>query len=169
MNRYLMILLTTAGACALQAQSNPLSTEAKQAYNGIKNNLTKMAEKMPEENYAFKPTPDIRSFGELVGHIADAQTRICSTVNGQPKQAGAGSKTSKADLVTALKASFAECDKAYDALTDATGAEMIKGPRGERSKLGTLYGNVVHDNEEYGYMSVYLRLKGVVPPSSEKR
>jgi hypothetical protein len=169
MKRYLTIILTAAGACALQAQTDPLSTEAKQAYNGIKNNLIKMAEKMPDENYSFKASQDIRTFGALVGHIADAQMGTCSAVNGQPKQGGASSKTSKADLVNALKASFEECDTAYASLTDATATQMIKTRRGERSKLGTLVGNTIHDNEEYGYMSVYLRLKGVVPPSSEGR
>jgi len=71
--------------------------------------------------------------------------------------------------VNALKASFEECDTAYGSLTDATATQMIKTRRGERSKLGALVGNTIHDNEEYGYMSVYLRLKGVVPPSSEAR
>ncbi len=163
----LTIAAALASAGVLPAQ-NPLSTEAKQAYNAIKNNLTKMADKMPDENYNFKASPDIRTFGQLVAHVADSQMRTCSTVNGEMKQANAGSKTSKADLVAALKDSFAECDRAYDSLTDATATDMIKGARGQRSKLGTLVGNTTHDNEEYGYMAVYLRLKGIVPPSSER-
>ncbi|MBI3694618.1 MAG: DinB family protein [Acidobacteria bacterium] len=169
MNRYLTMVFVAAIAanCALQAQ-NPLIAEAKQAYTGIKNNLTKMAEKMPEENYSFKATPDIRTFGQLVAHVADAQTRTCSAVKGEQKQANAASKTSKADLVAALKDSFAECDAAFDSLTDATATEMVRAGRGQRSKLGTLIGITTHDNEEYGYMAVYLRLKGVVPPSSER-
>jgi uncharacterized damage-inducible protein DinB len=170
MTRYAVLMFGGALACsnALSAQTpNPLTTEAKQAYTTIKNNLVKMAEKMPEENYAFKPTPDIRSFGQLVGHVADSQLRTCSTVKGETKAGQAGSKTAKADLVAALKESIAECDAAYDSITDATAAEMIKTARGQRTKLGALVGNTTHDNEEYGYMSVYLRLKGVVPPSSE--
>lgn len=172
MNRYFtaMLALSLAGACALQAQNaNPLSTEAKQAYTAIKNNLMKMAEKMPAENYDFKATPDVRTFGQLVAHVADAQARTCSAVQGEMKSVNAASKTSKADLVAALKQAFEICDTAYDSLTDATGAEMIKSPRGQRTKLGTLVGNTTHDNEEYGYMAVYMRLKGVVPPSSEGR
>ena len=124
---------------------------------------------MPEENYGFKPTPEVRSFGQLIGHIADSQTRTCAAVKGETKTASAGSKTSKADLVAALKESFADCDSAYDSLTDATASTMIKTPRGQRSKLGALVGNTIHDNEEYGYLAVYMRLKGVVPPSSEGR
>lgn len=168
MTRYFLMVL--AATCAVQAQTaNPLSAEAKQAYNGIKNNLTKMAEKMPEEHYGFKPVPEIRSFGQLVAHVADSQMRTCSAVKGTAAQANAASKTSKADLVAALKDSFAECDGAYDSLTDATAGEMIKTARGQRTKLGALVGNTTHSNEEYGYMAVYLRLKSIVPPSSEGR
>lgn len=172
MNRYaaLLSVVALAGFSSVRAQNaNPLSTELKQMYTGVKNNLTKMAEKMPEENYSFKPTVDIRSFGELIAHVADSQTRTCSAVNGEMKNPNAASKTSKADLVAALKESFTLCDAAVDSLTDAGAAQMIKTARGERSKLGALAGLVSHSNEEYGYMAVYMRLKGVVPPSSERR
>src|SRR5664279_4510045 len=90
-------LLTT---CALQAQ-NPMSTEAKQAYGRIKTNLLKLADKVSDEDYKFKATPDVRTIGQLIAHIADAQTGTCSAVLGDPKKPSAGSKTSKADLVAA--------------------------------------------------------------------
>ena len=163
------ITFLLASAAMLPAQENPLSTETKQAFNAIKNNLIKMAEKMPEDAYAFKPTPDIRTFGGLVGHVADSEMRTCSTINGEVKQLGAGKMTGKAELVAALKSANEECDKAYGALTDAAAVTMIEGPRGKRTKLGMLVQNTTHANEEYGYMAVYLRLKGVVPPSSEGR
>jgi hypothetical protein len=155
-------------AWGLQAQG-PLSTEAKQAYNNVKNNLMRAAEKMPDDAYDFKASPDIRTFGALIGHIAQSQTGTCSAVEGAMKKSDAGSKTSKADLVAALKESFTECDKAFDSLTDANATAMIKGARGERSRLGMLYGVVIHDNEEYGYLAVYMRLKNVVPPSSDRK
>jgi uncharacterized damage-inducible protein DinB len=169
-----MMLLVAAIACSLTLQAqppsaNPLSTEAKAAYTQIKNNLVRMAEKMPEENYAFKPTPEVRDFGATIGHIADVQMRMCSTVNGEAKQLGAASKKTKADLVAALKESFGECDKAFDALTDATAMQVVSMGRGQRSRLGILASVTAHDNEEYGYLAVYLRLKGIVPPSSEPR
>lgn len=169
--RFSQILFATAfAATSLVSAQNPLSTELKQTYTGVKNNLIKMAEKMPEENYSFKATPDVRTFGQLMAHIADSQARTCSAVNGgQPKAVNAGSKTAKADLVAAMKESFAICDTAFDGLTDATATQMIKTPRGERSKLGMLIGLVSHSNEEYGYAAVYMRLKGVTPPSSEGR
>ncbi len=174
MIRHIAILFAAALAAQAQTTSpattgNPLSTEARQAYTSIKNNLIKAAEKMPEEDYNFKPTGDIRTFGQLIGHIAAAQNGICNTARGQQPGANPTGKTSKADLVAALKESFAACDAAFDALTDANATEMMKFRRGERPRLGLLVYNTTHDNEEYGYLAVYMRLKGVVPPSSEGR
>jgi hypothetical protein len=171
MNRYYTMMFAAAltGACALQAQAaDPLSTEAKQGYTRIKTNMLKMAEKMPEDGYSFKASPDVKTFAQNLAHVADAQMGACSAVNGAPKSAGAASKTTKDDLVAALKDSIAECDKAFDALTDATATQMIKTRRGEQTKLGALVGNTIHINEMYGYMAVYMRMKGIVPPSSEK-
>lgn len=160
-------LFAFSGSLAIHAQSsNPMSTELKAAYNSVKNNLLKSADKMPDDGYAFKPTPDIRSFAEVLDHVAAAQMHACGAVTGEQKPVNAEA-ASKAEVTAALNAAFAECDKAYDALTDANAAEMIKTPRGERSRIGALAGNVAHDNEQYGILSVYMRLKGVVPPSSE--
>jgi uncharacterized damage-inducible protein DinB len=147
---------------------NPLSGEIKQAYQSVKNNIIKSAEEMPEENYSFKPTPDIRSFAQVLGHVAESQMRTCSAFTGAQKSMDAASKTSKADLVAALQEAFSQCDKAYDTVTDADAANMIKTPRGQRTKLGALVGNTIHDTEQYGILTVYLRLKGLVPPSSRR-
>jgi uncharacterized damage-inducible protein DinB len=124
---------------------------------------------MPDEGYGFKPTSDIRSFGEVVAHVADSQARICSTVSGPRKSVNAASKDSKADLAAALKASFEICDAAWDSLNDSNVNEQASlGPM-KWSRLMLLEFNTTHSNEEYGYMSVYLRLKGIVPPSSSGR
>ena len=147
MKRYYVIALTAALSIAgsvLYAQTaDPLSTEVKGAYTGIKNNVTKAAEKMSEENYAFKATPDVQSFGQRVAHIADSNMRTCAAIKGEQKTVGAAAKTSKADLVAALKESFGYCDAIYDSLTDAEAAKVITTPRGQRSKLATLWGIVV--------------------------
>lgn len=187
MNRYAITVLAIVLACACTfyaqnpqpAQSappaqaaptaNPVSAEIKQMYNGIKNNLTKMAEKMPEESYSFKATPEVRTFGELIAHVADSQARTCSALNGEPKAVNAASKRTKAYLVAALKESFSFCDKVLDSLTDAKAVEMVTMGNRQRSRIGALAGLISHSNEEYGYMAVYMRLKGVVPPSSEPR
>ena len=171
------ILAISLCALALNAQApvqtpaqagNPLITEARQAYNSIKTNLTAMAAKMPPDNYDYKATADVRTFGALIAHVADTQMRTCASVLGEQKTVDAASKTAKDDLVKALAASFAECDAAFDATNDTNAQQLVGGGRMQRSRLGSLINSVViHDNEEYGYMSVYLRLKGVVPPSTE--
>jgi hypothetical protein len=160
--------LLAAGVSAVYAQSNPLSSELKANYNNIKNNVLRGAEKMPEENYSFKPAPESRTFGEVVTHIATVQAALCASAKGETKQLD-GTKTSKADAVALLKESIDYCDPIYNAMTDATGLEMGKMFGRDRSKFGILDFNVIHDNEMYGTMAVYLRAKGVVPPSSEPR
>lgn len=158
-----------AAGFLLQAQENPLSTEVKQSYNNVKNNILKAADKVPDADYSFKATDAVRPFSGLLGHVADSALRTCSALNGEMKQGKASSETGKDALVAALKEAFAECDKAYDSATDASATQMVSMGRGQRSRIGILYGNVAHLNEMYGTMSVYMRLKGIVPPSSEGR
>src|SRR5260370_10477347 len=151
----------------LMAQSNAVIAEQKDTYTANKTNLIKAAEKMPEEAYSFKPTPEMQTFGERIAHIAN-QIGTCSAMTGERKPSPAAGKTSKADLVAALKASFDACDAAWDSMNDKSALEMIAARGGQRSKLGVLIGNTTHDVEMYGYLSVYMRLKGVVPPSSDR-
>jgi hypothetical protein len=167
-------LLTFAMACTLPAQTaNPLVAEARFPWTVVRNNLLKMAEKMPEENYSFRPAPEVETFAERVAHIAGANLRVCEGINGQEKPFSRLSLVSKAKLVEALKESSARCDAVFDSLTDARAFDKINSrlggpfpPEALRSKLATLYNMVRHSNEVYGYMCVYLRLKGIVPPSS---
>jgi uncharacterized damage-inducible protein DinB len=156
---------------AAGSAENPLSGGIKMAYGIAKNNVTKAAAKMPDENYSFKATPDVRSFGQLVGHVSDANYAFCSAVLGEkpPVSGIEKTKTTKADLVEALAGSFQYCDKAYDGMTDANAAELVKFFGGDRAKLAVLAFNNMHDYEHYGNMVTYMRLKGIVPPSSEPR
>jgi uncharacterized damage-inducible protein DinB len=156
-------------AFVLNAQNaNPLSGEALQAYTVAKNNILGSAQKMPEENYAFKPAPRVRTFGQLLGHVAEEQYFFCSSVKGEQKAMDIEkTKTSKADLIAALKDSFAYCDGAYNGLTDATAVQMLKLGDTRVSKVGMLWNNTIHDNLHYGNIITYLRIKGLVPPSTE--
>lgn len=166
MNRTLLLILAASIAGTLHAQ-NPLIAEGKASYNQVKNFLLKAADKMPEEDYSFKPTPDLQSFGERVAHVA-GQIGTCSGLTGERKQNPATGKTAKADLAAALKASFDACDAAWDAMDDKAAMEMVAGRGGaQRPKLAVLIGNTIHIDEVYGTMTVYMRLKGIVPPSSE--
>jgi uncharacterized damage-inducible protein DinB len=135
----------------------------------VKTILLRSAETMPEENYSFKPTDAVRSFGQIVGHVADSQYTFCSVVLGEKRPALKiePTKTSKADLIAALKDAFAYCDKAYDGMTDAAAAEMVKLMGGDSPRLGALTTNSLHTIEHYGNLVTYLRMKNIVPPTSE--
>lgn len=179
MNRLSMKVFVVCASVALPAvyaqekQAPPPQSEItmlKGSYTGIKNNVTKAADRMPEADYAFKASPDIRTFGQLIGHIADAQARFCAVAGGTalPTESIEKTKTSKADLVAALKASFDTCDAVFNGLTDADTSKMVQQGRGMASKTGILWRLIIgHSNEEYGYLAVYMRIKGLVPPSTQ--
>jgi uncharacterized damage-inducible protein DinB len=178
MRTLLICLVATAAVASSQeppkatvplSQDNPFSANNKGLYGGVKTILLRSAEKMPEENYNFKPTDAVRSFGQVVGHVADAQYMFCSIVLGEknPALKIEQTKTSKADLIAALKDAFAYCDKAYDSMTDASGTEMVKFMGFDMPKLSTLIVNNMHSNEHYGNLVTYMRLKNIVPPTSE--
>jgi hypothetical protein len=152
-------------------QGSPLASEVQAAYARVKPNILKAAEKMPAEDYSYKPTPDIRTFARVVNHVTEAQFHICGPANhvdpsALPKVPAV--TADKAAMLEALNASFAECDKAYAGLTDANMTEMLQAGPFKGSRLSLLWGNVSHDNEQYATLALYLRLKGLVPPSSEK-
>ena len=142
-------------------------------HRSIRGFLAKGAAMMPEEHYGFKPTEAQRTFGQLVGHIAQANFSSCAAVLGQPNPVQGRrleqELTTKADLTKALNDSLALCEQAYAATTAANVAEMITTGQNQSSRGGRIAGNTAHNNESYGTMVVYLRLKGLVPPSSEPR
>lgn len=168
MNKILLTAAAMACAGGLQAQ-DPLSADAKFWYSSIKAYVIRAAEKMPEANYSFKPAPEVRAFGQIVGHIADDEYFFCGSIKGQPKESAIEkSVTSKAELVSELKKAFAYCDAVYDGFKDSEAAEKIKTFAGERTKLNWLDFNTAHMYEHYGNIVTYMRIKGIVPPSSEK-
>jgi uncharacterized damage-inducible protein DinB len=164
-------LAQSSAAGSAASNPDPLSASTKMLYGMTKNDLLKSAQEMPEENYSFKPVSTVRSFGELVGHAADAQYEFCSAVIGDGKQPPGveKGKTSKADLIQALQDAFAYCDQAYNGMTDAHAAEIVKFFGKDSPKLTILSFNIAHNMEHYGNMVTYLRIKGLVPPSSQKQ
>jgi uncharacterized damage-inducible protein DinB len=150
--------------------ANPISDSEKRMYTMLGGVLIAAAEKMPEESYAFKPTPDVRSFGQLVGHLADSQYYFCSSASGEskPESDAEKTKTKKADLVAALKDAVAYCNKTYADMTDAKGSQMVKMMNLDFARLTVLAANFAHNYEHYGNMATYMRIRGIVPPTSEK-
>ena len=165
------ILLFAVGSAALLAQNNlnpTVSGEVKQNYTRTKDLILRAAAKMPEDGYLLKATPEVRTFAQAIGHISEAQAMICGGINGQPVKVDT-SKTAKADVIAELKKSFDACDKAYESINESNVAQVGGAGFMGGTLAGRLYGNLIHDNEMYGTIVVYLRLKGIVPPSSEGR
>jgi uncharacterized damage-inducible protein DinB len=125
---------------------------------------------MPEENYAFKPADSVRTFGQILGHTADSQYYFCSTALGEKNPALQIEKTksSKAEIVAAVKEATAYCDRAYAAMNESWETEKVKLFNDEMPKVNALLANSMHGIEHYGNLIVYLRIKGIVPPSSER-
>ena len=145
--------------------------EVQGSYARLKVFVLKAAEEMPAEDYPFKPTADVRTFARVVNHVSEAQLHSCGAANHTAMDALAKvppETADKAAIVEALKASFAECDKAFAALTDANLGEMLDAGKTKRSRVGLMWGTVAHDDEQYATLALYMRLKGLTPPSSEK-
>lgn len=164
------LTLLCAAVANGQSSGAGLSEGQKRLHTMFSNNLIRAAEKMPEEHYSFKPTPEVRSFGQLIGHVADAQYLFCAPVTGATNPAPGIEKgqTAKADLVKALKEAFAWCDKAFT-MSDTDSAQPVKFFGREQPKLTILSFKSAHDMEHYGNIVTYMRMKGLVPPSSEGR
>jgi uncharacterized damage-inducible protein DinB len=174
----LFVLALAASAPAFAQSANPLTSGARLHYVIIKGYVTRAAAKMPEENYSFRPTPEVRTFAQLIGHLADSNYRLCSILAGQDPPMDAGiekNKAAKPDLIKALDESFTYCDKVYAEMTDEAGKPMIKfdaGGEGSRvpiqmPRLTALAFHTGHAFEHYGNVVTYMRLKNIVPPSSE--
>ncbi len=165
--------LWMAGAAMAQMAGGAAgpASEVQRSYAGVKANVLKAADNMPAGDYQFKPVPDIRAYARVVNHITEAQLHSCGAINHTAMEAlpkVPADSADKAAIVEALKGSFAECDKAFASATDATLGDMVDLGKMKRSRIGLLWGTVSHDNEQYATLALYLRLKGVAPPSVER-
>jgi uncharacterized damage-inducible protein DinB len=148
-------------------------------YNGVKNNIIRSGEKMPEDFYGLRPgsQEEVRTFGQHLAHSARYNYQWCAEARGEKNPNDANLEktlTSKAEILKALRASFEFCDPAYSDLTDANGGTVItitreNGQKIEQTRMGLLLLNVVHNEELYGSIVTTLRIKDIVPPSSERR
>ena len=162
----------TAGAQSPPAKADPVVASLRNEWQMLSGWISKAAEQMPEADYAFQPTPDVRTFGQLIGHLAGSQNLICSNALSETPKAGEDdiekSVKTKAGLVAAFRASTEFCTRAYSQADAALGgATVLFGSPSTR--LAALVRNTVHDGEHYGNIVTYMRIKGMVPPSSQPR
>jgi uncharacterized damage-inducible protein DinB len=156
-----------------EALSPSMAAVVNSMHATIRRNLAEAADLMPADQYGFKPTPEIRSFAELIGHVVFGNLFFCSQARGEkPVATQALEKTTdKATLVKALNDALAYCDGVYKETTDTNFNQMVKvmGPNGGPTARGSvLVFNTTHNNEHYGNIVLYLRLKGLVPPSTAR-
>ena len=171
MKKMLTMLVMAGMAYGASGQTNPFSAQVKRDYEKVREMMIRSAEKMPEIEYEFRPTPEVRSFGQIVAHVADDQYNLCGPASGDIREGDGGriEKTvhGKDALVLELRKAFAYCDAAYAAVTDATAMEKVTAYGASRTRYSLLDWNMWHTWEHYGNLVVYLRMKGLVPPSSE--
>jgi uncharacterized damage-inducible protein DinB len=170
-----MLSAQTSDGGAGAALTPSIATSVGNMHMTIRRDLLEAAEAMPAGDFAFKPTPEIRSFAELVGHVTSANNYFCSMAKGEPPPSTVNFErtvTDKAALVKALGSALSYCDSVYKETTDANANQAVKiagpGGSGQSTRALVLMFNVTHNNEHYGNVIVYLRLKGIVPPSTAR-
>jgi uncharacterized damage-inducible protein DinB len=156
----------------VELTSPSLAVVAKSMHQSIRRNLLDTAQAMPPADYAFKPTPAVRSFAEIIGHLVNTNYIFCSMALGEKSPATQNYEkvTDKAALVKGLSDALTYCDGAFDGTTDANfTAQVTSGRGGTKTARGAaLNFNTTHNNEHYGNLVVYMRLKGIVPPSTAR-
>jgi uncharacterized damage-inducible protein DinB len=164
-----ILLVGAAAGAQAQDKANPYTGVVKTAWDGVKKNVTNAATQMPENEYSFKPVPEVRSFGQIVGHLANDNYLLCSSAKGEKNPNGTDFEktTAKADLVKALTDSITYCDGVFATTTDKTALETVDLFGQKALRLRALELNVNHENEHYGNFVTYMRLKGHVPPTSQ--
>ena len=152
--------------------STAIVSSLRGGYEGVKGYITQAAEQIPEAKYSYQPTKEVRTIGQLIGHIADGNYLICGYSSGQagPGTSAEKTLTTKADLQKALAESFAFCDKAHAALTnDVVGGQEVTMTvinNMKSTRAGAFAFNSAHDMEHYGNLVTYMRMNKMVPPSS---
>ena len=175
----LAVMFTAIAAVPASPQSPPppgrrltLASEMIRAYNVLQRDLLEAAELMPEADYLFKPTPETRPFGQVIAHIALSQFGACSLLQGGSNLKAAEKEEtprSKAVLIALLNESTTFCSPLVTSMTDEGMVQLMKAGPIEGARGLVLIGLNIHGNEVYGTIAVYLRLKGIVPPTTARQ
>jgi uncharacterized damage-inducible protein DinB len=163
-----------AAAQNQQASGDPLTAALKTQFEGVSRNVKESAEKMPEDKFSYQATPDVRTFGGFVGHVANAQFATCARAKGEanPNKENFEKVSGKAALVKAITASNEYCAGVYAGANDKWMMETVAQGQGAAARqvprAAILAQNTSHANEHYGNLVTYLRINGLVPPSTER-
>jgi uncharacterized damage-inducible protein DinB len=145
---------------------------AQNGWAGAKRNIVESADQMPEADYSYKPVDTVRTFGQILSHVADSNYFYCARSKGEAPPVPDGTlektATTKAAIVKALRESVAYCDTVYAALTPTSAAETVKAGDNQIPRVQPLFSNVSHNVEHYGNLVTYFRMKKMVPPSTKR-
>ena len=174
-----LTLLASPWACTQeQAPAADVPTQAAQEsfavvgslnplFEMVKGYIIASAEQIPEELITYRPTPEVRTFGEILGHVAMTQYWFCNTAVGEgPEPENYEELTAKADLVSAVQTAFDHCAAAY-AMNDTRAMETVELWGETNTRLWVLSYNLTHAWEHYGNLVTYMRANGMIPPSSQ--
>lgn len=170
--RSTLLALATILAVPLAAAAQnggPVVNSIKGVHDITRTNIMATAEMLEEGLYAYRPTEAVRSMGELLAHIANAQFAFCAGAAGEQSPSRENfeeTRTTKAAIIEALEAGFGYCEEVYGKMTDATGSEMVTFFGQEMARAGVLSFNAAHNYEHYGNLVTYMRMNGITPPSS---
>lgn len=165
------LLLCAFGVSAQTTSTNskgPLVASSQGIFSVAKGDILKSMDKIPDDVWSFQPTPQVRTIGQLFAHIADGQYEFCSASAGAPVDKGVEKNMkTKAEISAAVKEAFAYCDAQFAKMTDASAAELVPFFGRKMARLAIMDFNTAHTMEHYGNLVTYMRIKGIVPPSSE--
>jgi uncharacterized damage-inducible protein DinB len=163
----LVLVLTPA---SLAAQDNSIVESLRAVHELPKGFILQTAEMLSEELYGFQPTPDVRTAGQILAHVADAQYMFCSAAAGGESPMSESieqTRTTKAEIASALQEAFAYCDGVYEGLSDADGAQAVSFFGMDLTGAAVLSMNTAHNYEHYGNLVTYMRINGITPPSTQ--
>ncbi|HVW87500.1 MAG TPA: DinB family protein [Bryobacteraceae bacterium] len=163
--------LAFAGAMFAQSGGNPLVASSQGLFHNVKGTILQSVDEVPANLWDFRPTPEVRTFGQLFAHIADGQYEFCGAATGDKPANPGVEKTakSKEEVVAALKKAFDYCDAAYQKITPAGASETVNFFGNKMARITVMDFNIAHTDEHYGNLVTYMRLKGIVPPTSQPR
>jgi uncharacterized damage-inducible protein DinB len=170
----LALVLSVAAPLGAHAQApapaDSMAESVRELWRPIRRYVLAAANAMPDSLYGYRPASDIRSFGQLIGHVTNTHYNFCAAAleETRPTTPNHEQLATKAELVAALERSLAYCDRAYDALTTQSAAQVVPIFGTRRARQYPLVYNIAHDNEHYGNMVTYMRINGLVPPSSQR-
>jgi hypothetical protein len=170
----LLIASVASAQAPAGGQKLGLAASLQRSYAGIKTNITEAANKMSDADYSFRPSPEIRIYGGQFGHTAFFHYVFCSAAKGEANpnkedfEKDEKKMANKAEVVKILADSFAYCDPVFASLTDESALAFVKQGQNEVTRAAALMAVLTHDNEEYGVITVYIRTRNMVPPSTER-